>query len=220
MLRSCCGAPDGRAPPSSAPNTFSSAPRSCARCDSQSSGLRGPPPPGEAVALERPLDWRHASRQDSITAERPRPVRQCTATTLSGSALSQALMETHASTNISNGGQRWPENFSVTTCLPNGSVSRRAAHAAHPRAPRCARARESPSTESGSPAGRRRSWTSLVCLPRSSGAVRCLRRWIDTRLSAAQPRGARATPSRSPSSIFANDDTRPTFVIAAPVRGC
>ena len=29
-----------------------------------------------------------------------------------------------------------------------------------------------------------------------------------------------ATPSRSPSSIFANDDTRPTFVIAAPVRGC
>eukprot|EP00964_Phaeocystis_antarctica_P103382 scaffold68667_cov33-Phaeocystis_antarctica.AAC.2 len=29
-----------------------------------------------------------------------------------------------------------------------------------------------------------------------------------------------ATCSRSPSSIFANDDTRPTFVIAAPVRGC
>eukprot|EP00964_Phaeocystis_antarctica_P068773 scaffold41682_cov104-Phaeocystis_antarctica.AAC.3 len=27
-----------------------------------------------------------------------------------------------------------------------------------------------------------------------------------------------ATPSRSPSSIFANDDTRPTLVIAAPVR--
>ena len=29
-----------------------------------------------------------------------------------------------------------------------------------------------------------------------------------------------ATCSRSPSSIFANDNTRPTFVIAAPVRGC
>eukprot|EP00964_Phaeocystis_antarctica_P035955 scaffold20559_cov97-Phaeocystis_antarctica.AAC.1 len=28
------------------------------------------------------------------------------------------------------------------------------------------------------------------------------------------------TRSRSPSSIFANDDTRPTFVIAASVRGC
>ena len=28
-----------------------------------------------------------------------------------------------------------------------------------------------------------------------------------------------ATPRRSPSSIFANDDTRPSFVFAAPVRG-
>ena len=33
------------------------------------------------------------------------------------------------------------------------------------------------------------------------------------------PAYRQATPSRSPSSIFANDDTRPSFVFAAPVRG-
>eukprot|EP00964_Phaeocystis_antarctica_P086629 scaffold54878_cov67-Phaeocystis_antarctica.AAC.2 len=33
------------------------------------------------------------------------------------------------------------------------------------------------------------------------------------------PAYRQATPSRSPSSIFANDDTRSSFVFAAPVRG-
>ena len=33
------------------------------------------------------------------------------------------------------------------------------------------------------------------------------------------PGAATATTSRSPFSIFVNNDTRPTFAIAAPVRG-
>ena len=57
-------------------------------------------------AWRAPRAARHASRQQSSTAERPRPVRQWTATTFAASARSHASIEAHASTSIRSGGQR------------------------------------------------------------------------------------------------------------------
>ncbi|KAL1495865.1 hypothetical protein AB1Y20_014509 [Prymnesium parvum] len=71
----------------------------------------------------QPCAARHARTQQSNTADRPRPERQWTATTLAASARSHAWIEAHASRSIISGGQRNPVKRSCTTRPPKGEGS-------------------------------------------------------------------------------------------------